>query len=676
MISRIRLGAAHELGFALAMLTSILIVLMGGELPGFAWLVCGAPFVSALLALQHRSAPASSATLVGFMSLVFGGVTIERGGVESSVLAGGEVLLGLLAARLLVRRTPGHDLQALLLSLLLVLAGSVLNVGINYIVLFVAYAVTAVWALTTRQLLAGVPEQERGLSRIRDDVVTPAFFGATALISVGVLTSAALIFALFPRVGFGDFGAFLRKESRLPDAVGLRGDPRLTGSTTVVARVRNVPRESFDRGLYLRGAIYDVITLEGFSQSKQPDGRRSLAVELSEAPVQARYEVTLMPTVGDTLLTLGGTAALRPLSGGALNPNFTVGVAGASPWDEMKAIAPLRSPLRYEVAGGIARPGYVPATPRRPPRPLDEAERLRWTATQGLVDEEIRRAIAPSLENADTPRARARAVRGFFFRNFQYSQSPPRFANAPLRTFLLEERQGHCEFFASAFALLLRSEGIPARVVGGFQGGAWDDDVVVFQERHAHAWVEWWDDEAGWIVDDATPLASAPREEMTALSSLFDRARRFWDDQVIDYSMQDQVDSLSRARRSLQGVTLATPAVAFGGALLVMAGFAFFLWARRRRRNVLALHVHPLARAIVTAVGARRSEAVPAAWTVREAVEKIPADDELGAALRGALAVYERARFGGRPADAAEVRHHLRTLREGTRRAKSPGSDR
>lgn len=662
----LRLGVAHELGFSTTILSAILIVLLGGELPLFAWILCLGPPVSSLLALQGVSPPALSATLVGLASLALGGVTIGRGGIESSVLGGTEVLLGLLTARLLVRRTPAHDLQAILLSLLVVLAGSVLNVGMSYLFVLVVYAVAVVWALCTRQLLAGVPEADRAHVRQRRDVVTPAFFGATAGISLAVLASAAVVFALFPRVGFGDLGVFLSKETRLPTAVGLRGDPRSVGGNDVVARAWNVPRASFEDGLYLRGAVYDVITLDGFAQSRQSDERRPSMLELAEPPEHARYEVSVMPVVGDTLLTLGGVAAVRPLGGGALNPNRVVGVAGRSSFDEMKAVQALRSPMRYEVAGGIASPGYMAAAPARRPRPLDDVERARWTALPPGFDPALRSLAAGITAGAADARTTAASLRHFFLERFRYSQDPPRFASAPLRSFLVEDRQGHCEFFAAGFALLLRSQGLPARVVGGFQGGAWDDDVVVFQERHAHAWVEWWDEDRGWIVDDATPLAAAPREELTAFASALDRARRFWDDSVIDYSMQDQVESLAQARRRWRALSPSVKAFLLGVGVPAGLALAVGLALRLRRRGRPRDDAHPLARVIVDALTRRRAP-VDASWTLREAVESAGGDGPFAAALREALVAYERARFGGGDVSRAEIRRLRRALRGAVR---------
>ncbi|MCC7070572.1 MAG: transglutaminase domain-containing protein [Deltaproteobacteria bacterium] len=674
-----RLGLAHELGLAASCTASLLIVLLGGELPAFAWVTLAAPWLSLALQLAGKQPPASSGTLVGLASVALAVATLVNGGVESSVLAFAELLLGLLCARLLVRRTATHDVQALLVALLLVLAGSVLNVTLSYLWLFITFAVTLVWSLATRQLLAAAPRdlaQEHTTRRQRTDVVTPAFFGATAALSLSVLTVAALVFALFPRVGFGEIGAFLRKESTLPSEVGLRGDPRALGGSRAVARVRGVPYQVFERGLYLRATVYDVVTLDGFSRTPSTTeiARRPRSATLVDA-ARARYEVTLAPMVGDTLVSLGQVDALRIVSGGMANPNFSLGFAGRTSRDELKANDTLVSSLRYEVGGGIAAPGEIGA-PRASARALDpsDADDARWLTLPADMGDELRQLAAQAAGGTTDVRTMAEAVRAFLLAQFRYSLDPPRFARAPLRAFLLEDRQGHCEFFAAAHALLLRANGIGARVVGGFQGGAWDEGTIVFQERHAHAWVEWYLPGHGWVVDDGTPLASAPREQLTGLAAVIEALRRQWDDRVLDYSIGDQSDAFQRLRRAVRGLDVRLRRVlAASGAAMVLV-LVVVVWVRWRRRARRAPE-HPLARALLEVAAQRMRRPVTTATTVREAVAAaragLAAADPLTHALDDALTLYEGIRFGGDPPDARTIRAARARLSAAAARARA-----
>src|SRR5690606_32776965 len=70
--------------------------------------------------------------------------------------------------------------------------------------------------------------------------------------------------------------------------------------------------------------------------------------------------------------------------------------------------------------------------------------------------------------------------------------------------FLLIRKQGHCEYFASALVLMLRSVDIPARLISGFKGGKVNRISGLFEveQRHAHAWTEAYID-GQWVVLDA-----------------------------------------------------------------------------------------------------------------------------------------------------------------------------
>jgi hypothetical protein len=108
----------------------------------------------------------------------------------------------------------------------------------------------------------------------------------------------------------------------------------------------------------------------------------------------------------------------------------------------------------------------------------------------------------------------------------------------PNLDFLLNTQQGHCEYFASALALLLRSQGIPTRVVNGFKGGDWNDlsQTLTVRQRHAHSWVEAYvgststsDRLPRWLTLDPAPAAE--REEQVALASRLPQSLR----QVADF---------------------------------------------------------------------------------------------------------------------------------------------
>jgi hypothetical protein len=84
----------------------------------------------------------------------------------------------------------------------------------------------------------------------------------------------------------------------------------------------------------------------------------------------------------------------------------------------------------------------------------------------------------------------------------------------PLENFLFEEKRGHCEYFATAGALMARALGIPSRVAYGWAGGKWFEasGLFVFRANEAHAWTEVWLENHGWVLMDPTPQASGTGE--------------------------------------------------------------------------------------------------------------------------------------------------------------------
>src|SRR5262249_28622476 len=113
----------------------------------------------------------------------------------------------------------------------------------------------------------------------------------------------------------------------------------------------------------------------------------------------------------------------------------------------------------------------------------------------------------PSESNYD----RARKIEDYLSSKYGYTLDLPGPRPDPLAYFLFERKKGHCEYFASAMAVMLRSIGIPARMVNGFRGGEYNDltGSYIVRESNAHSWVEAYFPEFGWVTFDPTPAAPA-----------------------------------------------------------------------------------------------------------------------------------------------------------------------
>jgi hypothetical protein len=121
----------------------------------------------------------------------------------------------------------------------------------------------------------------------------------------------------------------------------------------------------------------------------------------------------------------------------------------------------------------------------------------------------------------------------------------------PVEDFLKNRKRGHCEYFASALALLLRSVGIQSRVVNGFKGGDWNEltETINVRQKHAHSWVEAYlgrEDKPIWITLDPTP-ANERQESIAQVGGLAgtfrpltDTIRHVWVFYIVGYDGERQ----------------------------------------------------------------------------------------------------------------------------------------
>ena len=177
-------------------------------------------------------------------------------------------------------------------------------------------------------------------------------------------------------------------------------------------------------------------------------------------------------------------------------------------------VTPVRKRLRYELS---SHPEFL----------LGEllSERTRQAALQ-LPDAGIEqtRALASqwrklAVDERDIVR---RALQYFNQQPFVYSLQPPLLGERPVDEFLFETRRGFCEHYASAFTLLMRAAGIPARVVTGYLGGELNpiDGFYTVRQSDAHAWAEVWYADQGWVRVDPTSAVAPERIEQGIGGSL------------------------------------------------------------------------------------------------------------------------------------------------------------
>jgi transglutaminase-like putative cysteine protease len=199
-------------------------------------------------------------------------------------------------------------------------------------------------------------------------------------------------------------------------------------------------------------------------------------------------------------------------------------------------------PLRYE--------GWSFVGPSRPAEPSDLEgpfqTRIRSRYLQlPQLDPRIPALARHVTENESSPYSRAAALERYLRMHFSYTlELPPEPPADPLANFLFERKKGHCEYFASAMAVMLRTLGIPSRIADGFQSGPYNPISGYYTVRasEAHAWVEAYFAGLGWVTFDPTPAEPLAEGLLGRSWQYLDALETFWNDWIVQYDLSRQVN--------------------------------------------------------------------------------------------------------------------------------------
>jgi hypothetical protein len=345
---------------------------------------------------------------------------------------------------------------------------------------------------------------------------------------------------------------------------------------------------------------------------------------------------------------------------------------------------PLRAP-----ADSVREDGYLQTMTRQPQRleprmqewTIDLLRRLAERPDNRLPDE-VRAALVKPwqafLIEMEQWESVAHVLTDYLARSgeFTYTLNLTRYDPTidPVLDFLFHLKRGHCERYATALTLMLRSVGIPARVVKGFRGADnLGDGKYVVRHHHAHAWVEalvprrdgtpWKFD---WLTLDPTPAESEEAADGFSLSRWWqdvrDSAAQLWQTLIVGYNADQQADlwdnlQSGHYRPALRNVGLVLLAV-----LVVSLGFVF-LRRLPRRRIAPSSGTATFYRRLIQLLGRHTPLRPASAQTPREfgetARQFLQTRSGLAALAELPGRVVEllyRVRFGGRPLSEPEGR--------------------
>lgn len=325
---------------------------------------------------------------------------------------------------------------------------------------------------------------------------------------------------------------------------------------------------------------------------------------------------------------------------------------------------------------------------------LDPASFERYKQLPARLDPRIEARTNAIVANAQSRNRYdiAKAIESQLQLDYGYSLEMKASGPDPLADFLFNIKAGHCEYFSTAMAVMLRTRGIAARVVNGFLPGEYNDAAGAYTVRQsdAHSWVEvYFPESRAWVTFDPTPIAGRTEPVnlgLTAqLAKYAEAFELFWFQYVVGYDQQEQrslAASLNSQvfswRHSLtRTVAGISNTVAANGLLLILVGAAvmgvlllFYIGDRVRRfgwRRGLTIGSAQASAEQSSVVFFEKLMTLLARRGMQRDSHLTPLEFASSLDFQSALTVtraYNRVRFGGQKLSAAELREIERTLNE------------
>ncbi len=562
------------------------------------------------------------------------------------------------------------------ISFVELIAAAMLSAQSGFFAYLALYVVFAIAAFSSAEIRRSLERHKQATAPARGSMNWP--LAAVAITSLGgILILTAGLFLLVPRTARMAAMLFPNapRLTGFSNVVDLGGFGKISRDDRAVMHIlpysRALPPDLKWRGAALshfdgrrwtepRVAGRPIPTARGYaevaneSQRSRRDGRRLI------------YRVDLQNS---------GTGALF-IAGIPEFINIDARSLVATPDDGFRVFGPFNETLRYEVSAHSGPPL---------PTELTRTERARYLELP-LLDIRIYE-LARNWSGDGEPWERATRIQSHLQKDFKYKlESSLRPVGDPLADFLFVRKEGYCEYFASAMAVMLRSQGIPSRVATGFLGGYFNDvsGLYVVRASDAHAWVEAWIEGLGWTTFDPTPFAAKDNSSslLSRINMYLDAADHTWHEWVISYDLGHQVAIAAKFEAALRSWSRssATPRVPWTTqivtwfrswgwvivAVLLVSWFSPKLFAGLRRK----IRLRRIGRSGGSASDAgvlyermlellaRRGFEKPPGFTPIEFARQLPVNESQRVAAF--TDVYNSVRFGGEVAATARLAGMLR----------------
>jgi protein-glutamine gamma-glutamyltransferase len=470
-------------------------------------------------------------------------------------------LMFVMLIRLYSATTDRDALFLTMLSFAAILASAVLTIDTTFLglfFLFLLFGVATFVGLEMRRGSKGAiapevdaqPKQERRLDR--------ALVLAALSVALGSMVIGSALFFFFPRFSAGYLGRTSLQPtlmSGFSDDVELGQIGEIKKNSEVVMRVRTGKPVGYPslrwRGIALStfdGKRWSSPDRDSVTIPANPSGWINLLDRPAEPDPTAtilRYTVLLQPVATDTMFAPANAVSIRGnLSGEGSNQeagarrSYIIRDATSSLFNPFHNFAT----LRYE---GFS---LLPAmnVPRLRAASTNYPEEIRDTYLQlPKLDPRIAELAKQVTARSQTPFDKTITLENYLRSRYTYTLTlTGKPGDDPLAHFLFETRAGHCEYFASAMAIMLRTLGIPTREVNGFLPGEYNDlgEDYIVRASDAHSWVEVYFPGTGWMTFDPTPPGAESAGGFFArLGQYMDWFELSWNEWVINYDFIHQI---------------------------------------------------------------------------------------------------------------------------------------
>jgi transglutaminase-like putative cysteine protease len=424
----------------------------------------------------------------------------------------------------------------------------------------------------------------------KDKPVSKAVWSAAKILVLIVPISAIFCF-LLPAEALLKWSIFdSAKQSRtgMSDSMspGDVSSLMMSDEIAFVGRFKNkVPEKD---SLYWRAVVLD--HFDG-AQWSSTNGRSVTVLSASDAPsvkgVSVEYELDLEPTSGQWLPALDTVLSIVSRGENATIYRNTETL-------ELKKRTPYNKTAKFDVLSNPdVRRGWVALPGRSKYLQVPEGNPRSRLLAKSLLD------------SSDSETDLVSDVLAMFHNeNFYYTLSPRKLGKIDqVDEFLFESREGFCEHYASAFVFLLRSAGIPSRVVTGYQGASYFDRAsgkFEVRQSEAHAWAEYWTANKGWVRADPTaalnPSRIAPKPKKSAFALAFSRVVKFMGSAPSLFKIdpkellgsqtkessseaEEAIDKINQEKMASDKTALYITAAGITGCVVLLA---FLIYARRK----------------------------------------------------------------------------------------------